>query len=377
MRIVWTLLLCGVGFFAAGCSSAETAPDPERIAQAVIPLPEDLRADATVFEYDPDTGERIVLRAGSNQVECMPKNDEGFTRCFPVTTAARRDFSAKLEAEGLKGDALTERMNAAQEAGEIPPVPFGSLSYRAYGEDDRIRLLWMISLPNATSEELAMPTASQRDASLAGYGTPWMMLEGTPGAHLMIPINGAELSNAGDAGSRLDTKAITDPLVQAVLPLPEEFRDAATVIEYDPATGQRTVLREGTNGIVCQPRNPETGFTRCYHESTLPELDLNAKLHAQGLSDDEIDAAVIAAREEGTVNPVTFGSLYYRLYEDDDRLKLLWVLRLPNAMPEELGMSTASQRDQSLEGRGLPWMMRVGTPAAHLMIPINHTELSN
>jgi hypothetical protein len=40
-----------------------------------------------------------------------------------------------------------------------------------------------------------MPTCSQRDNSLAGKGTPWMMLEGTPGAHLMIPINGTELSN--------------------------------------------------------------------------------------------------------------------------------------------------------------------------------------
>ena len=71
------------------------------------------------------------------------------------------------------------------------------------------------------------------------------------------------------------------------------------------------------------------------------------------------------------------GSLAYRLYEEDDRLKLLWVLSLPNAMPEDLGMSLASQRDQSLAGAGRPWMMREGTPAAHLMIPINSTELSN
>jgi hypothetical protein len=40
-----------------------------------------------------------------------------------------------------------------------------------------------------------MPTGSQRDNSLAGRGRPWMMREGTPGAHLMIPINGTDLSN--------------------------------------------------------------------------------------------------------------------------------------------------------------------------------------
>jgi hypothetical protein len=71
------------------------------------------------------------------------------------------------------------------------------------------------------------------------------------------------------------------------------------------------------------------------------------------------------------------GSIAYRLYEEDDRLKLLWVLRLPNATSAELGMSTAAQRDNSLAGRGLPWMMREGTASAHLMIPINGTELSN
>jgi len=50
---------------------------------------------------------------------------------------------------------------------------------------------------------------------------------------------------------------------------------------------------------------------------------------------------------------------------------------LPNATSVELGMPTGSQRDNALAGRGLPWMMREGTPAAHLMIPINSTEVSN
>ena len=92
---------------------------------------------------------------------------------------------------------------------------------------------------------------------------------------------------------------------------------------------------------------------------------------------EEISAAVDAARADGSMPVAPMGSIAYRLYEDDDRLKLLWVVRLPNAMHEELGMSTASQRDSSLAGEGLPWMMREGTPSAHLMIPINGTELSN
>jgi len=30
---------------------------------------------------------------------------------------------------------------------------------------------------------------SRRDESISGDGRPWLMLAGTPGAHIMIPIN--------------------------------------------------------------------------------------------------------------------------------------------------------------------------------------------
>ena len=37
--------------------------------------------------------------------------------------------------------------------------------------------------------QVGVSTASQRDAALKGQGKPWLMLPGTPGAHIMIPIN--------------------------------------------------------------------------------------------------------------------------------------------------------------------------------------------
>jgi hypothetical protein len=106
--------------------------------------------------------------------------------------------------------------------------------------------------------------------------------------------------------------------------------------------------------------------------------DLTARLQAEGKSDEEVQAALEAATQAaGTIEPTRFGSLAYRLYEEDDRIKLLWVMSLPNAKAEDLGISTESQRDNTLAGRGMPWMMREGTPQAHLMIPINGTEFSN
>jgi len=252
----------------------------------------------------------------------------------------------------------------------------GTMLYRAYDKDDRIQLLWVMLLPGAASDAMGMSTLSQRDNALAGQGKPWMMREGSPGAHLMIPINGTEISNPGGATMARDTKAIKDPIEQATLPLPEDLRAFAAVIDYDEE-GNRKVLRPGRNAIECQVRNETTGFTRCYHRSQGAVSDMQARLFAEGKSMQEVGAAVAEAREKGELPEAPFGSIGYRLYEEDDRLKLLWVVRVPNATSEELGLSTASQRDASLEGRGLPWMMREGTPSAHLMIPINGTELSN
>jgi hypothetical protein len=187
------ILLAMTGALASFQAAAQS--DAETIAAATLPLPEDLRAEATVYTYDEDTGERIVLRAGSNHVECQPRNDEGFTMCFPKSGAARRDLTAKLTAEGLSGDELQAALEAAERAGTIDPPIFGSVMYRLYDNDDRIQLLTVVMVPNATAEQLGMNTGSQRDNALAGKGRPWMMREGTPGAHIMIPINGTDLSN--------------------------------------------------------------------------------------------------------------------------------------------------------------------------------------
>lgn len=176
-------------------SQASAQSMEEIIAKAVSPLPEDLRAEATVYRYDEDTGERITLRAGSNHVECTPTDDEGFTWCYPISDRERRDLSAKLAAEGLEGEALQTAMQAAVDSGAVEPTPFGSILYRRFDTPDRIQYLWVVVVPNATAEELGMPTGRQRDNALAGKGTPWMMRAGTAGAHLMIPINGTEYSN--------------------------------------------------------------------------------------------------------------------------------------------------------------------------------------
>jgi hypothetical protein len=348
----------------------------ELIAEAVRPLPEDLRAEATVYTYDA-AGDRVVLRQGTNQVECVPKNpDTGFIRCNATSNAARMDYTAKLRAQGISGAELNEALVEAVNGGIIDDMVFGSIRYRLYDDDDNIKLLWIVQVPYAMPGDLGMPTENQFQNSLAGQGTPWLMQQGTANAHVMIPINGTGSSNTGGMTTRMNTMAIMDLVEQATLPLPEEFRAQATVVRYDEETGARQVLRQGSNMMECQPR-AATGFTRCYHQIVGGEQDMRARLQAEGMSDDNIQTAVAEAISSGDIGAAPLGSMMYRLYEQDDRLKLLWVIRLPSATPDQTGMSLGSQRDNSLAGRGRPWMMRAGSPAAHLMIPINGTELSN
>jgi hypothetical protein len=345
-------------------AAAQTSSVDEQVTQAVQVLPEDLRAGATVVTYDPVTGARKVLRPGTNFIECQPRRDDGFTLCYNKVLAPRRDLEGKLKAEKKSDKEIQDAVAAAIKAGTIKAASPGMMSYRGYDKRDRIQRLWVISLPGATPESAGVSTASQRDAALEGKGLPWMMLPGTPGAHVMIPINPA-------AKNSTITDEAADPIAQAVLPLPEDLRAGATVFTYDPATGARKVLRQGTNFVECQPKNPVDGFTWCYHKVTAPRRDLQAKLRAEKKTDKEIQEAVAEATKAGSIKPTPFGTMSYRLYGKKDRIQLLWVMSVPNATPESIGVSEGSQRDEALKGEGVPWLMLPGTPGAHIMIPIN------
>ena len=172
------------------------------------------------------------------------------------------------------------------------------------------------------------------------------MLPGTPGAHIMIPIN-------PPAKTRRVTDEASDPITQATLPLPEDLRAGAAVYNYDKATGARKVLREGNNSSSARRRGDD-GFTWCYNKVTAPRRDLRRSCGPQEKSDEEIRQALAAATTAGTIKPTPFGTMSYRLYGKKDRIQLLWVMSVPNATPESIGVSEGSQRDEALTGRACP-----------------------
>jgi hypothetical protein len=170
--------------------------------------------------------------------------------------------------------------------------------------------------------------------------------------------------------ARAATQSVEDQIKEAVLPLPEDLRAGATVVTYDPETGARKVLRQGTNTLECEPQNPGDGFIRCYSNLMAPRHELEAKLRAQKKSDKEIQDGVADAIKAGTLKVPPFGTMSYRLATKEGVIKRLWVMSVPYATPESIGVSTTSQRDAALKGQGLPWLMLAGTANAHVMIPI-------
>jgi hypothetical protein len=344
--------------------AAAQAPTAEaQIREAVAILPEDLRAGATVVTYDATTGERKVLRQGTNFIECQPRMADGFERCYNKSLAPRRDLEAKLRAEKKSDEEISAAIAEATKSAKLPPPPKGMMSYRGYDKSDRIQNLWVWSTPNSTPESVGVSTESQREAAIKGQGLPWMMQPGKPGAHIMIPINPKpEKSTITDVAA--------DEITQATLPLPEDLRAGATVYKYDAATGERKVLRQGTNQVECQPRGDD-GFTWCYNKSTAARRDHAAKLRAQKMDEKAIQVAMAEATKKGEIPEQPFGVMTYRLCGKRDRIQLLWVLSVPNATPESIGVTTASAREDALELRGTPWLMLPGTPGAHIMIPIN------
>jgi hypothetical protein len=377
MKTSISIAISLLAIFGATSIAAEVAVDDELIARAVLPLPESLRSDAGVYTYDPDSGARIALREGTNAVECKIRDENEHTWCYPKSTAARRDYSAKLAASGLEGDELRAAEAAAEEAGTIQPYPPGAMLYRLDESEGGIKLLWVVMLPNLVAADLGISTAGRFQSAVSGKGTPWMMREGTSTAHLMIPVNGTDLSNPGGAEAPLDPDTY-HPYIRATLPLPADLRRETTVVSYDKESGERETLRPGTNTLVCVARNTETGLTRCMHKENLAELDLRMKLRAEGKkTNKEIETAVMAAVGSGKLPPRRFGGLAYRYNEGDDGLKLMWVLRLPGVTGKETGLPTVADRDSLKMGKGTPWLRQQGTPRAHLMIPINGTELSN
>lgn len=164
-----------------------------QIAQAVLAAPESIREGAAVLGYGGEAREGdalTTLREGSNGVICLADDPdrEGFhVACYHESLDPYMRLGRRLRAEGADRAAVMDARFAALEAGEIeaPAAALWSLTSQDDVEPgaalpDGVRRLSVVYVPYAEVTTLGLPTRPDGDS-------PWLMLPGTPWAHVMIP----------------------------------------------------------------------------------------------------------------------------------------------------------------------------------------------
>ena len=180
---------------------------------------------------------------------------------------------------------------------------------------------------------------------------PWIMWEGTPYEHLMIPFT----NGMSDAQTK-----------RALLPLPESLRASANIVGFDSSWNQ-VVLREGSSDMNCIAFAPFMAiqYAVCQHSSSEAFWVMGMQLRAGGMAQGDIDQARIDAMVDGTLEiPVMGAARYFLLGGRPQNLSSLMAVHLPNATGESTGFSTDPDNYR-------PWLMDAGTPNAHVMMPGN------
>lgn len=173
----------------APSTSAAVPPAAEQIAAAVLPLPADLRAHATVMGYAPD-GRFVILRNGAGAMTCLannPKMERFHVACYHKSLEAFMARGRELRAQGVPGDQVdTVRFREAH-SGKLTlprePALLYSLTGGSFdpttGATTGARPLFVVYIPFATAESTGL-------SAVAARGSPWIMFPGTPKAHIMF-----------------------------------------------------------------------------------------------------------------------------------------------------------------------------------------------
>jgi len=184
-----SIVTCGLAAIATP-AAAQPPPAEEQIAAAILAAPSGQRAGAGVLGYD-DSGALVLLRAGTNELLCLaddPQRDGFQAACYHRALEPFMARGRALRNEGVKsGLERTARRWREVEAGDLsmPDHPTtlhilaGAGFDPARGEVLEPYRRWVIYVPYATAETTGLPTASEP-------GAPWLMMPGTPSAHIMI-----------------------------------------------------------------------------------------------------------------------------------------------------------------------------------------------
>jgi hypothetical protein len=172
-------------------STGPTLSAEQQIAVAVLPLPSDMRAGATVLGYAVD-GTLAPLRKGTGDMICLAPN-QGAPRfhvaCYHNSLEPFMARGRALRRSGVTGDAVDSARFREIRRGKLamPRTPMSL--YSLTGDWSTLdtaslttkgaRPLLVIYVPFATAKTTGLSDKPAR-------GTPWLMSGGTPKAHIMF-----------------------------------------------------------------------------------------------------------------------------------------------------------------------------------------------
>ena len=155
----------------------------------------------------------------------------------------------------------------------------------------------------------------------------------------------------------------------AILAAPDELKDGSRVYGYSEG-GDLVTLRAGSNELTCLADTPgdETFHVACYHNSLEPYMARGRALRADGIEGQENIEIRHQEAEEGTLAMPAEPAAVYNLggaldtFEADSARVSLYALYIPYATQATTGIP------ERPIAPGAPWIMRAGTPSAHIMI---------
>jgi len=159
----------------------------------------------------------------------------------------------------------------------------------------------------------------------------------------------------------------------ALLAAPDDKREGAMVYGYNEK-GEFTVLRKGTNELICLADDPNSpGFNAsCYHVGLEPFMERGRQLKKEGKSFQEIFDIREAEVKSGKLKMPKDGATLFVLSADAENYNsktgevkdsyLRYVVYIPWATEESTGLPLKPS------GPAMPWIMDPGTHRAHIMI---------
>ena len=198
MRCTYSLLAILAFPFALTAQDAPApaphpiAPTERQIAAAVIPLPNEFRAGATVLGYNA-AGTLVTLRKGSGAMICLaddPKDENFHAACYHRSMEPFMASGRALRKAGTTGPAVDSARFRAVRAGKLRMPTRPAALWQVSGPHSAIdvekqthaapaRSLYVVYIPGATPESTGLP-------GRGAAGLPWVMNPGTPKAHIMF-----------------------------------------------------------------------------------------------------------------------------------------------------------------------------------------------